>query len=184
MEDKEIIALFNDRSETAISALSQKYGGLCITICKNILRNFQDAEECLNEALLKAWQSIPPNSPEFLSSYIAKITKNIALNKYKLLHREKRGGNENDATFEELEDFTPADISVEEEAEQKELLNEINAFLDTLPSKKRIIFVKRYWYWESVSAIAAVMGMSENNVSVMLNRTRSSLKKYLQKRGF
>lgn len=184
MEDAEIINLFNTKDETAISALSQKYGGLCTTVCKNILHNFQDAEECVNEALLKVWETVPPNTPSFLSAYIAKIAKNIALNRYRLMHREKRGGSEPDTAFEELENFVFTERSVEEEAERKELLEAINGFLEKLPSKKRIIFVRRYWYCDSIADIAASAGMSENNASVTLSRTRDALKKHLQKRGY
>lgn len=184
MEDAEIIKLFKERDETAISALSQKYGGLCISLCKNILRDTRDAEECLNEALLKAWEAIPLNPPVYLSAYIAKIAKNTALNKYKLQHREKRSAAEPDAAFEELEGFVFTEKSVEEEAERNEILAAINGFLEKLPRKKRMIFVRRYWYCDSVANIAAFAGISENNASVTLNRTRSALKKHLQKRGF
>lgn len=184
IEDRELIDLFNRRDQRAIEAVSQKYGALCISVAKNILGSYQDAEECLNEALWKAWDSIPPNNPKLLSAFLVKITKNTAINKYRAMHREKRGSGEIGMVWEETEDFVFAGGSVEEDAERREILSAVNGFLEKLPSKKRKIFVRRYWYCDSVSKIAADYGITENNVSVTLNRTREALKKHLQKRGF
>lgn len=184
IEDRDLIDLFNRRDQSVIEAVNQKYGALCISVAKNILDSWQDAEECLNEALWKAWESIPPNSPKLLSAFLVKITKNIAINKYRAMHREKRGSGEIGLVWEETEDFIFAEGSVEEDAERREALAAINGFLEKLPPKKRKIFVRRYWYCDSVSKIAADNGISENNVSVTLNRTREALKKHLQKRGF
>lgn len=184
IEDRELIDLFERRDQQVIQAVSQKYGALCISVAKNILGDSRDAEECLNEALWKAWDSIPPNKPKLLSAFLAKITKNIAINKYRAMHREKRGNGEIGLVWEETEDFIFDNRSVEEDAERREILSAINGFLKNLPSKKRKIFVRRYWYCDSISKIAADYGITENNVSVTLNRTREALKKHLQKRGF
>lgn len=184
MEDTEIIRLFQQRDQQAIEEASKKYGGLCNAVTKNILHNSQDAEECVNEALWRAWESIPPQKPEVLSAFLAKIAKNIALNRYKADHREKRGGGEPQAVLDELENLISEGTSVEEETERRELLEAVNGFLKKLPRKKRIMFVRRYWYCDRITDIGARVGVSENNVSVTLNRTREALKKYLQKRGF
>ena len=186
MNDSEIIELFNQRDEKAIEEAQKKYGALCAHVSKNILHNSWDAEECVNEALWKAWDSIPPQTPKYLSAFLVKIAKNIALNKYKAQHREKRGNGAISLVLEETEDLLRFGSlgSLEEEAERKEVIKAINAFLEKQSAKKRIIFVRRYWFCDSVSQIAADNGISEGSVSVMLHRMREKLKKYLQKRGF
>lgn len=183
MNDSEIIELFNSRDEKAITEAQMKYGTLCAHVSKNILHNSWDAEECVNEALWKAWDSIPPQQPKHLSAFLVKIAKNIALNKYKAQHREKRGNGEIALVLEETEDLLLYG-SLEEEAERKEIIKAINGFLAKQSARKRIIFVRRYWFCDSVSQIAAENGISEGSVSVMLSRTREALKKYLRKRGF
>lgn len=183
MNDSEIIELFNSRDEKAIAEAQKKYGTLCTCVTKNILHDPRDAEECVNEALWKAWDSIPPQQPKYFSAFIVKIAKNIALNKYKAQHREKRGSGEISLVLEETEDLL-LHSSLEEETERKEIIEAINVFLAKQPAQKRIIFVRRYWFCDSVSQIAADNGISEGSVSVTLGRTREALKKYLQKRGF
>lgn len=185
MEDSRILELFNRRDEAAVRAVAEKYGALCASVSRNILQNSEDVEECLNDTYLKAWESIPPAHPERLSSYLAKIAKNISLNRYKSEHREKRGGGESMLVFEELEELEPfAANSVAETAERNELLAEINRFLGRLKKEKRIIFVRRYWYCDEISELAAAFGISESNVYAILSRTRAELKKYLKKRGY
>lgn len=182
--DNEIIELFNSRDERAISAASSKYGRYCSAVAMNILGNRQDAEECLNDTLLKAWESIPPAKPDNLPGYLAKITKNISLNRYRSTHTEKRGSGSMDSVYEELAECIPDKNNVERNYEHKELIEAINAFLAKLSSDKRDIFVLRYWYCMSVSEVAARVGMSENRAAVELFRTRKKLVKYLEKRGF
>ena len=183
--DAEIIKLFFDRDESAISASSAKYGKYITAVAANVLGNHQDAEECVNDALLKAWESIPPASPKNFPGFLAKITKNIALNRYRQSYTEKRGNGEISSVFEELSECVPdRSSSVEQSCENKELLSEINAFLNKLASNRRDIFVLRYWYCMSVSELAVRTGMSENRVSVELSRIRRKLMNYLQKRGF
>lgn len=185
MEDNEILRLFNERDEDAIRAVAEKFGRLCGSIARNILHNSEDVEECLNDTYLKAWESIPPAKPKVLSAYLAKIAKNISLNRYKSDHREKRGGGDTALVFEELAELESfAAGSVEDTAERHELLAETNRFLGRLPEVRRVIFVRRYWYCESVSELARFFGMTENNVSATLSRTRAELKKYLKKRGY
>ena len=182
--DSEIIELFNSRNEKAISAASSKYGRYCSAVAMNILGNRQDAEECLNDALLKAWESIPPAKPDNLAGYLAKITKNISLNRYRSAHTEKRGSGGLDSVYEELSECVPDKNNIERNYEQKELIEAINAFLAKLPADKRDIFVLRYWYCMSVSEVAAKVGISENRTAVELFRTRKKLVKHLEKRGF
>ena len=182
--DSEIIELFNLRDERAISAAGSKYGRYCTAVAMNVLGNRQDAEECLNDALLKAWESIPPAKPDNLPGYLAKITKNISLNRYRSTHTEKRGSGDIDSVYEELSECVPDKNNVERNYEHKELIEAINAFLAKLSADKRDIFVLRYWYCMSVSEAAAHVGVSENRAAVELFRIRKKLIKYLEKRGF
>ncbi len=184
MNDNEIVQLFWDRNQQAIAAASQKYGGYCASIAKNILKNQQDAEECVNDAYLNAWNAIPPHRPAVLSAFLGKLTRNLAFNTYRRQCAEKRGGGEIALVLEELSDFISADDSVEQAMNRKTLVKEINAFLDKLPRAKRDIFVCRNYYADSVAAIARRFGLTQNNVSVTLNRIRSQLKKHLTERGF
>lgn len=182
--DNEIIVMFYERDEAALSAASSKYGRYCSAVAMNILGNRQDAEECVNDALLKAWESIPPAKPDNLPGYLAKITKNISLNRYRSAHTEKRGSGGITAVYEELSECVPDNADVERSYEQKELIAAINSFLGKLSSDRRDLFVLRYWYCMSVSEAAARMGIRENRAAVELFRTRKKLVKYLEKRGF
>ena len=183
MDDKEIIRLFFDRDQRAITALSEKYGAYCRTIALNILGSIEDSEECVNDAFLKAWELIPPNDPQLLSAFLGKLTRNIAISRRRYLTAEKRGKGSTDVILDELAEVVPSDSSVELEQERKELTEEINRFLKKLPPKKRNIFISRYWYCNSVKDIAARNGISESNTSVILNRTRKKLKQHLEKKG-
>lgn len=183
MDDREIIELFNARSEDAVRAVSDKYGGLCAAVSRNILQNNQAVEECVNDTFLKAWESIPPAKPKNLAAYLARIAKNISINRWKNDRREKRGGGV-EQVFEELEGFAAGGSSVEDDTERRAVIAEINLFLNGLPTSKRTMFVRRYWFCDGISELAALYGMSENNVSAILSRTRAELKKYLKKRGY
>ena len=184
VDDSEIVRLFTERSEEGISAAMAKYKGYCTKIAYNILYSHEDAEECVNDAFLKVWDMIPPNKPEMLSTFIGKITRNLAINRYRQTLSQKRGSGEAAVAFEELSAVISDRRDVANDAERRELLGEINKFLGKLPEKKRNIFVCRYWYCDSVRDIAAEFSISESNVSVILNRTRQKLREYLQKRGY
>lgn len=184
MDDNAIVEMFFERNERAISAIGEKYGGYCRTIAMNILGNDQETDECLNDTYLKAWESIPPEKPRVLSAFLAKITRNLAIDRYRKNRSRKRGGNETELIFEELESCVSAGGSVEAAAERREILTAVNRFLKNLPAKNRIMFVSRYCYCESVRSIAARFGVKENNVSVTLNRTRTRLREYLKKEGY
>lgn len=184
LDDKEIVALFFERNEKAIAAASEKYGKYISSVAMNVLRNREDAEECVNDALLRVWERIPPESPSNFPGFLAKITKNLSINKYNMLRSGKRGSGEIPLIFDELSECIASGGSVEKSYEQKELLSAVNGFLEKLPSKKRDIFVLRYWYCLSVSEVASRVGISENNAAVTLSRLRARLTEHLRKRGF
>lgn len=184
MDDSEIINLFNKRDEQAISAAHEKYGKYCSAVALNILKNREDAEVCFNDALMKAWESIPPEQPKNLAGYLAKITKNLCLNHYNMERADKRGGGEIPLIFDELSECIPNNQNVERAFEQKELTETVNAFLKTLSGSKRDLFMLRYWYCLSVSEAAERVGISANNAAVTLARTRKKLLGYLRKRGY
>lgn len=184
MDDNKIVQLYWDRSEQAISATSVKYGGYCASIAKNILGNQEDAEECVNDTYWSAWNAMPPHRPNVLSAFLGKITRNLALNRYKQIHADKRGGGNLLQPLDELAECVSDTDNVEKEIDRRELVKAINAFLSTLSPSKRSIFICRYWYFDSIFYIASRFGMTENNVSVTLNRLRTNLRKYLTERGF
>lgn len=180
--DREIIELFLDRDEKAVEAASAKYGRYISAVAQNVLGDRQDAEECVNDALLKAWESIPPAEPSNLGGYLARIVKNISLNRCRLKRTEKRGG-ELTRVYEELSECAGS-CNVEREYEQKELIAAINAFLAKLPADKRDLFVLRYWHCMSIAELSARLCVSENRAAVELFRIRKRLLKHLQKEGF
>ena len=184
MDDEKIVQLYWDRSELAITATADKYGSYCVSIAKNILGNKEDAEECVNDTYLNAWNSMPPHRPSILSTFLGKITRNLSFNKYKYNTANKRGGGETALVLDEIAELVSDTDNVEQEIHHKELLKAIDTFLDRLPSDKRSIFVRRYWYFDSISDIASRFGMTENNVSVTLNRLRLKLHNDLLKGGF
>lgn len=183
MEDRQIIELYNKRSEAAISETADKYGKYCHYVAYNILFNEQDSEECVNDTWLRAWNTIPPQQPDRLSTFLGKITRNLALDKYKYYNREKRGGGQTALVLDELNECLPAMDSTEQAVNDRFLVEVLNDFLRSLPADKRQMFVRRYWYLSSVSEIAKDYGISESNAKVILLRIRSKLKKALEKEG-
>ena len=184
MDDAKIIQLYWDRDEQAIPAIADKYGSYCTSIAQNILGNREDAEECVNDTYFNAWNAMPPHRPNVLSAFLGKITRNLSLNRYKHNHSDKRGGSQTTVVLDEIAEFVSDTDSVEQEIDCRELVKAIDRFLDRLPADKRNIFVCRYWYFDSISDIANRFGMTENNVSVTLNRLRLKLHNYLLERGF
>lgn len=184
MHDKEIIQMYWDRNEEAIAATSEKYGSYCQAIAMNILGNWEDARECVNDTYLNTWNSIPPQRPQMLSAYLGKIVRNLSFNLYKKNRAEKRGGGQMPLILDEISEMISDFHVPEKEWHKRELIQAINAFLSGLTRKKREIFVRRYWYADSVKEIAERFEMSENNVSVTLNRLRKQLHRYLKERGF
>lgn len=184
LDDKEIVGMLFNRDESGLAAVRNKYGGYCSAIARNILENAQDAEECVNDTYMKIWESIPPERPRVFSAFLAKITRNIAIDRYRRDRTQKRGGDNTELIFEELEECVSAGGSVEASAERHAMIEAINRFLGKLPAKSRVMFVSRYCYCESVRSIAARFGTSENSVSVNLNRTRAKLRDYMKKEGY
>ena len=184
MEDRQIIQLYWQRDEQAISATSKKYGNYCLVIAKNIVGNSEDADECVNDTYLSAWSSMPPHKPNVLSTFLGKITRNISFNRYKQNKAQKRNGGEIAAVLDEIGQIVSGHDNVEQELNYKELVQAINTFLDTLSTEKRHMFICRYWYTDSISDIAVRYGMREGAVSMALNRLRLKLRCYLLERGF
>ena len=183
MEDNKIIDLFFQRSETAISELAAKYGRLCHKIAQNILNNVSDAEECVNDTYLGVWNSIPPNHPESLSSYVCRIARNLSIKRYQYNTASKRN-SVYDTSMEELEECIASLKDVESEIESQQLTKTIEQFLDTLNETDRILFMRRYYFSDSYADIAAQTGLTEKNVSVRLTRLRAKMKNYLTERDY
>ena len=181
IEDEKIIDLFFNRSEKAIQELDIKYGKVCHKLSYNILNNTQDAEECVNDAYLGAWNAIPPTRPNPLLSYIVKIVRNISLKIYWRKEAAKRSGHYKIA-LEEIEGYIADQKTVEDEIEARELARIIEEFLDTLTVENRVIFMRRYWFADSYKDIAELVGISEKNISVRLTRIREKMKQYLIER--
>lgn len=184
MEDAKIVQLYWDRNEQAIPATAEKYGRYCTSIAKSILGNPEDAEECVNDTYMNAWNAMPPHRPRLLSVFLGKITRNLSLNRYKQNTAEKRGGGELPAVLDELSQLVSGKEDVEQALFYKELVRSIDAFLGTLSPEKRSIFIRRYWYTDSISEIAIRHGMKDGAVSMALNRIRLKLRNYLAERGF
>ncbi len=181
MDDSAIIELFYARSEQAICELDQKYGRVCRKLSYNILNNLQDAEECVNDTYLGAWNAIPPARPNPLLSYLCRIVRNLSLMRYHANTAAKRNGNY-DVVLEELENCLASMDSVEADMEEKELIRRIEDFLETLSVENRVIFMRRYWFSDSYAEIAQRTGLSEKNVSVRLTRLRKQLRRYFMER--
>lgn len=183
MEDKTIIQLFFERSETAIEETAAKYGKLCYTIAYNILYNEEDSEECVNDTYMKAWEVIPPQIPEKLAAFLGKITRNLAISKYRHNTSKKRGGGQVAFALEELEECIPDKNTTEQAISDKLLVEQLNNFLEKLPAEKRKVFMQRYWYMRPIGEIAKEFSISESKVKMILHRTRNTLKEVLEKEG-
>lgn len=183
MDDKELIALYLDRNETAITETQRKFGGYLYTIAHNILGSVQDAEECVNDVLMRLWQRIPPAVPDNMYAYSASVARSVARNRFSSEHARKRGGGEIQLVLDELRDCTDPD-SVEQQLDSRSLSEAVNAFLGTLKPEHRKIFVQRYWYFCPVEDIAVNLGITKSKVTVTLMRTRQKLRTYLEQEGF
>lgn len=182
MDDSSIIDLFFERSEQAVMELDRKYGSAVRKTAANLLRNAQDAEECANDTYLGVWNSIPPQRPQPLGSYVCRIARNLAVSKLRAARAAKRNSGF-DLVLDELEEFIPSGEDVAGDYEYRELVEGINRFLSTLSYDDRFLFVRRYWYADAVRDIAAQTGLKESRVSMRLFRLREKLRKTLQKEG-
>ncbi len=176
MEDSAIIELFRQRSEDALAEAAAKYNRYCLKIAVNILRNDEDARECVSETWFRAWRAIPPACPDRLDAFRDRITRNIALNRYEAMRTRKRGGGEVELSLDELHD-----IAAPETAPEGEITRVINTFLRSGPAEYSDIFLKRYWYLCSIKSIAAEYGCSESRIASLLLRMRKKLRKKLER---
>lgn len=181
MSDDKIIELFFERSEQAIQELNGKYGKICRRLSYNIVNDSRDAEECVNDAYLGAWNAIPPARPDPLLAYICKIVRNISLKRYRSKEADKRS-SQYTVALEEIEACIADPNTAETELEARELARMIEGFLDTLPPENRVIFMRRYWFSDSYRDIAEQVGLSEKNISVRLARIRGKMRRYLMER--
>lgn len=184
MNDRQILALYWARDEHAVDETAAKYGRYCHAIAYHILGDEADAEESVNDTYLDAWNSIPPHRPARLATFLGKITRRIAVDRFRRRTAQKRGGGQTEAVLSELQDCIPDHRSVEQEIDRRQLQHIINAFVKALPDTQRRVFLCRYWYMESVEEIAARFGFSQSKVKSMLYRTREKLRARLTKEGF
>ena len=184
MDDKQIIDLYFARKEQAIGETAKKYGKFCFAIARNILGNIPDAEETVNDTYIGAWNSIPPHRPATISTYLGKITRRLALKRWTANRTQKRGGGEAALALEELAGCIPSDFDVESQMEMAELTQILNKFVRNLSKAERDVFLCRYWYLDSIEAIARRFDFSQSKVKSMLSRTRKKLCAHLQKEGY
>ncbi len=185
MEDSKIIALYNQRDESAIVETDVKFGAYCFIIADNILHSRPDSEECVNDTWLRAWNAIPPEKPNSLRAFLGRITRNLAFDRFRARKSEQRGKDEVVLALEELSDcIADRSSNVEEQAELRALGQSIDQFLSKLSSRDRNVFLCRYYYSYSTEEIAARFGMRENYLRNLLSRLRKRLKKHLEKEDF
>lgn len=184
MGDQEIVDLYWKREPDAIEETSRKYGAYCQTIARNILGDARDTEECVNDTWMNAWNAMPKQRPAFLAPFLGKITRNLAFNKYRADHARKRGNGELPLVLDELGECEVAGPSTAQVVETAELERVILDFLHSLPVRECNLFLRRYWFADSISEIAKRYGMNENSVKTNLFRSRKKLKKFLEEEEF
>lgn len=184
MEDGRIVELYWQRDESAITETIAKYDGYLVHISRNILSSREDARECVNDTYIGAWNSMPPNRPDLLSAFLAKITRRISITRWRRRTAKKRGSGETEVVLHELGECVSGAGDVESEIERRELLLIIDRFIGELPETERRVFLRRYWYMDSITDIARRFGFSASKVSSMLFRTRGKLRAALEKEGY
>ncbi|MCR5808646.1 MAG: RNA polymerase sigma factor [Clostridiales bacterium] len=184
MDDIKLLELYFNRDEEAIKQTHVKYGDYCFAVANNILSNREDAEECVNDTYLKAWNSIPPQRPKVLRLFLARIARNMSLDRYEKRMTQKRGGGETELAIEELSECIGGSASVEGEIMKKELENTVKRFIKSLNERDRTVFLRRYFYLEPNPKIAQRLDMSSDSIAAVLNRIRKKLRKYLEKEGY
>ncbi len=184
MDDAQIIARYFDRDQSAIAESADKYGNYCHSIAYGILRSREDAEECVNETWLQAWNAIPPQRPKHLHLFFAKLTRNLSISRWRRLHAEKRGGGELPLVLDELQECVDGTADVQAETELRAVKAALHQFLQGLPERELQVFLRRYFFAQGIPQIAADCGLTESNTSVILSRTRKKLREHLKKEGF
>lgn len=182
MEDSRIIDLYFERSEEAITRTAEKYGRLCRSIALRIVGSYEDAQECENDTYVAAWNAMSPTRPHILSAFLSRISRNIALNRYEYNKAGKRN-SQFDLVLDELEECLASSYSVEDTYIAGEVAGMINAFLEKMKTETRVMFVRRYYYADSVKEIAERLAVSESKVKTTLFRVRQELKDYLEAQG-
>ena len=183
MEDEKIIGLYWERSEDAIAETASKYGRLFFRIADNILSDQEDSEECVNDTYLGLWNAIPDARPSPFAAFAGRITRNLSFDRCRRQNAEKRGGGALPLALDELSECVPAPGRVEHALEERELAEAIDRFLRTLPERECSMFLRRYWYVDSVQSIAARYAIKENTAKSILFRTREKLRRYLAGEG-
>ena len=183
MDDTQIIDLYWDRDQGAITATAGKYGSFLHALSWNILRSHHDAEECVNDTYFRAWNAMPPQRPGILSAFFGKLTRNLSLDRWRYNRAAKRGGPQVETALEELGECLPAPGRPEDRLEERETADLISRFLREQPQLDRVLFLRRYWYLDSVAALAERFSMNENTVKSRLHRTRLRLKEVLLREG-
>ncbi len=184
MHDEQIVELYWNRDESAISKTEEKYGHYLTKIAYNILADLDDSLESVNDTYYKAWNSMPPHKPCILSAYLGKITRELSIDIFRKRNRKKRIASEYAISFSELDDCISVGNNTEESVDVNLLSSAINTFLHGLPPKQRVVFVGRYYYGDSIADISKYYDMSESKVKSMLYRTRIALRTHLEKEGF
>ena len=182
MDDKQIVELYFERSESAITETEKKYGRYCHYIAYRILENDEDAKEIVNDTYLKTWNTVPPNRPDPLKPYVGMISRQLSLDRYEEYHTQKRGGQVA-IVLDELNECIP-DRNTEDIGDSIALRDALNRFVGSLPEKTQRVFVRRYWYASPISEIAEDYSLKESYITVLLLRTRNKLKTFLEKEGF
>ncbi len=183
MDDEQIIRLFFERSEKAIDETAEKYGALCSKIAVNILGDSGESEEAVNDTWLRVWDTIPPQKPKSLGAYLSVIARNLALDRYRKKKAAKRIDGTLVTTLDEVAQILPNSLDIEQLTEQRQIVERINAFLGRLPTGQRVIFVRRYFYLDSIKDISQRYGLTESSVTVTLTRIRKKLAAFLEKEG-
>ena len=184
MQDEQIIELYNERNEQAIVETDAKYGKYCMSIAQNILQNMQDSEECVNDTWLQTWNSIPPAHPVDLRTFLGKITRNLSINRFKFRTRAKRGGGQTLLALDELCEVAAPESDIESHINKQEFARILNAFLWDLPERDANIFIRRYYFVDSVEDIANRYSLSCDNVLKILSRARKKLRQRLEGEGY
>ena len=183
MDDNRIVELYWQRDEDAIKETKDKYGKYCYAIAYNILSDREDAEECENDTYLEAWQSMPPEKPDPLRGFLGMLSRRISLDRWRKRHAAKRGGGEISLSFDELEECIPYGKSIDEELAAEELAKLISAFLENLSEMEGNVFLRRYFYFDSINDICQRYGFGQSKVKMMLKRTREKLLVRLTEEG-
>lgn len=182
--DSQIIELYWNRDAKAIDASMERYGAYCFSIASSILNDAQDAEECVNDTWLRAWNAIPPTRPTMLKVFLAKITRHLSFDRYKAGKALKRGSGNTALVLDELAECIAAETDVEGLVNAKELGAVINQFVASLPEREQNLFIRRYFFSEPIRVIARRYDMNENHVNVTLSRIRKRLRSHLSKEGY